>query len=467
MTLSFDRKRHLLSTINNGRNYTKPSLALVFLIIQCSSMEPDVVTEGRKNGIFKMDETKSEMFDRHLYVPKTTNGLDVKKYRDLETELGGEVNDSHKDHDSHEDHDNHEDHDSHDSHEKDDGKPWGSVILFTLLCNLTAFSGVLAFAHLLVQSCCGRFLTSKVVVRRSVEIGVPSFAAGALMATACLLILPEAMNLITHGVNAKEEGGDDHEGHRRRFLEEHEDHEGEGNEQEISLKFGLSLLMGFLLPTFIAFFVPKVEETVASDDDEENAHVDAVVAVELEELGIVEKGEHETVEKVTLKGEEQLQPNKINYKLLSSILIGDGFHNFGDGIFIGIGFMSCSRTIAYSILAATVYHELAQEIADFFLLTRQGGLSVTYALLLNFLSGLTITLGGIVILSLDLEKDTVGIILTVAAGVYVHIAGSECMPRIDAAVYSCMDKLTMVATFALGAVPIGLVLLNHEHCGEH
>jgi len=147
-----------------------------------------------------------------------------------------------------------------------------------------------------------------------------------------------------------------------------------------------------------------------------------------------------------------------------SILLGDGFHNFADGIFVGSAFLLCSNSVAISIMAATLYHEIAQELADFFLLTGHGGLSVISALCLNFVSGLSVLLGAIIVVAANFTTEAIGAILGIAAGVYIHVAASECVPRIDAAMDRWQDRVLSVLMFALGAIPIGLVLLNHKHC---
>ena len=51
-------------------------------------------------------------------------------------------------------------------------------------------------------------------------------------------------------------------------------------------------------------------------------------------------------------------------------------------------FKSCTSSLAWSIVIATLYHEIAQEIADYILLTSDAvGCSVVKALLFNFLAG--------------------------------------------------------------------------------
>ena len=117
-----------------------------------------------------------------------------------------------------------------------------------------------------------------------------------------------------------------------------------------------------------------------------------------------------------------------------------------------------------SIVVVTLFHEMAQEIADFVLLTHYAGLSILKACALNLLSGLLVTLGGIVMLAGSPSDEAVGIILAMAGGVYINIAASETIPRIETFVKSRGDHALTLLSFILGAVPIGLVLLRHEHC---
>jgi zinc transporter ZupT len=154
----------------------------------------------------------------------------------------------------------------------------------------------------------------------------------------------------------------------------------------------------------------------------------------------------------------------INWKLAISLILGDAFHNFADGIFLGNAFLLCSRQVAYAIVGATIYHELAQELADYFLLTTYCGLKPLQALVLNFISGWSVLLGVLVIFALPVDANATGIILSISAGVYVYIAASECLPRVEEEVKNLCDRFSSMLCFVLGAVPIGLVLLSHGHC---
>src|SRR3989344_3424132 len=72
-------------------------------------------------------------------------------------------------------------------------------------------------------------------------------------------------------------------------------------------------------------------------------------------------------------------------------LLGDGIHNFIDGIIIGASYLASIPTgIATTI--AVILHEIPQEIGDFGVLL-QGGFSKSKALAFNFLTAATAILG--------------------------------------------------------------------------
>lgn len=117
---------------------------------------------------------------------------------------------------------------------------------------------------------------------------------------------------------------------------------------------------------------------------------------------------------------------------------------------------------------ATVYHEIAQEIADYFMLTRFCHIPPFYALLFNFINGMSVMLGACLILGIeDMTDVAIGCILAISSGVYLNISIAECFPRAKQAQQTPRDKIVGFASFIVGVVPIGLVLLNHSHCEDH
>jgi len=152
-------------------------------------------------------------------------------------------------------------------------------------------------------------------------------------------------------------------------------------------------------------------------------------------------------------------------RILAGVLIGDFFHNFCDGIFIGSAFKGCGSSFGWTVTLSSVLHELPQEIADYFILTGPGAaLGPLLALVLNFICGMGVVLGAIIVLASDPADSSVGMLLAFGAGVYLHIGAVECMPKIYDAKLSAWLRGACVLAFIVGTVLIGLILLDHEHC---
>jgi zinc transporter ZupT len=447
-------------------------------------------------------------------------------------------------------------------------QPWGDVILASLIIQTVTLTGLFVSA---TMSCCKKVKNGQTTASTSPfwsmvsTLVIPSFAGGALLATAIFLIIPEALHLVpllspstSSDEEHHEEGEeDDHSGHDRyrryyrRFLQEGEEGDAEHAEPDQPWKVGAAILGGFLFPMLFWIVFPghhhhavggrgceEAETTPcagsAKQMDEDNIQqeqqddINPKSALEKSINNISEDGDEynddgtkvtttETpppilapaapriADGATLKEsiqddaeaaavQERTMTNAappiasgavaasmlsksiststttpttrkpINWTLAASILVGDFFHNFTDGVFLGSAFSLCSRELGYTLVASTVYHELAQEIADFFLLTNTCHLYQWEALALNFVAGFSVMIGALMVLAIDMTDTSKGIVLALSAGVYLHISASECVPRAQGQCKTSKDALVFLLCFILGAVPIGLVLLNHEHC---
>jgi len=157
---------------------------------------------------------------------------------------------------------------------------------------------------------------------------------------------------------------------------------------------------------------------------------------------------------------------KVRWDLVFSICAGDFLHNFVDGLVIARAFLDCKVSKGWTVTAATVYHELAQEVSDFALLVNVAGLAVIPALAVNALSGVSVILGAAVFMWTKPGEGGEGLLLAFAAGVYVYLAtnvGAHNFVDNDQP-KSFAFKLVVLACFLVGCVAIGLVLLDHEHC---
>ncbi len=104
-----------------------------------------------------------------------------------------------------------------------------------------------------------------------------------------------------------------------------------------------------------------------------------------------------------------------------SVLVGDGLHNFLDGVIIASAFMS-GLSIGLATTAAVLFHEIPQELGDFGVLLHSG-FSRTKALYFNFISALTAVMGGLVAYyALNSLEALVPYAVAVAAGGLLYIA---------------------------------------------
>lgn len=110
-------------------------------------------------------------------------------------------------------------------------------------------------------------------------------------------------------------------------------------------------------------------------------------------------------------------------------LIGDGIHNFIDGLVIAAAYF-VSLPVGIATTFAVVIHEIPQEIGDFGVLL-YSGFSKKKALFFNFVSALIALLGALVGIFLSGNYESFAkIVIPVAAGGFIYIAGSDLIPEI-------------------------------------
>lgn len=110
-------------------------------------------------------------------------------------------------------------------------------------------------------------------------------------------------------------------------------------------------------------------------------------------------------------------------------LIGDGIHNFIDGMIIAASFVTDIRLGVVTTLAVAA-HEIPQEIGDFGILV-YGGFSKTKALLFNLLSALTAMVGAVIAYYLfNLIVWLKGFLVPFTAGGFLYIALVDLIPEL-------------------------------------
>lgn len=117
------------------------------------------------------------------------------------------------------------------------------------------------------------------------------------------------------------------------------------------------------------------------------------------------------------------------HPLAFSNLIGDGIHNFIDGLIIGASFLS-SPEIGIATTLAVLLHEIPQEIGDFGILV-YAGIKKSNALLFNFFSALLAFVGAYLALALGERSEELALgLLAFAAGSFIYIAVADLFPEL-------------------------------------
>ena len=131
-------------------------------------------------------------------------------------------------------------------------------------------------------------------------------------------------------------------------------------------------------------------------------------------------------------------------------LIGDGIHNFIDGLILAASFMT-SIPVGIATTFAVALHEIPQELGDFGVLI-YGGFKKGKALFMNFLCALTAVLGGLIGYVLFSEVESYKLfLLPIAAGGFLYIASSDLIPELRKE-KDLAKSMVNFAVFSLGIV---------------
>jgi len=109
-------------------------------------------------------------------------------------------------------------------------------------------------------------------------------------------------------------------------------------------------------------------------------------------------------------------------------LIGDGIHNFLDGILIAVSYLA-SFPVGLATTIAVIAHEIPQEIGDFSVLIHSG-FSKRRALVMNFLSACIAILGALIGYFFLNTANLISYTLPLVAGSLVYIAATDLIPEL-------------------------------------
>jgi len=144
------------------------------------------------------------------------------------------------------------------------------------------------------------------------------------------------------------------------------------------------------------------------------------------------------------------------------ILFADALHNIGDGLLLFISF-SVSTTTGIMAAVGIFFHELVQEISEFFVL-KQGGFSTKKALLMNFAVSTTIIVGIVLgLIGAEMSETITPILLGITAGSFLVVVGHDLIPHSVRESKKNNEYIEHIIWFLLGVLlMIGVMLVMGE-----
>jgi zinc and cadmium transporter len=142
------------------------------------------------------------------------------------------------------------------------------------------------------------------------------------------------------------------------------------------------------------------------------------------------------------------------------ILIGDGLHNFLDGILIAGAFLTDIHLGIVTSLAVAA-HEIPQEVGDFAVLLHSG-YTRGKAFFYNVLSSTTTVVGGVLAwYTLQDLQPLLPFVLAVAASSFIYIAVADLIPTLHQRIEgrATLQQVTLIA--------IGVLLIYTTHSTLH
>jgi zinc and cadmium transporter len=131
-------------------------------------------------------------------------------------------------------------------------------------------------------------------------------------------------------------------------------------------------------------------------------------------------------------------------------LIGDGIHNFIDGMIIAGSYM-VNMSLGATTTIAVILHEVPQEIGDFSVLV-YGGFTKSKALFYNLVAALGAMIGAVLMLVVGSYVSHLHVFLVpFTAGGFIYVAGTDLIPELQKEVRASVSVVQMIAlVFGIG-----------------
>ncbi len=138
------------------------------------------------------------------------------------------------------------------------------------------------------------------------------------------------------------------------------------------------------------------------------------------------------------------------------IVLGDGFHNFVDGILLAAAFLQ-DAALGMATALAVIAHEIPQEVGDFVVLL-DAGYTRKQALLLNLASSMAGVAGGVLgYFLLYRVEGAIPYALALAAASFIYIAVADLVPELH------REKHRGAAVPQFGLILLGIATVPLAH----
>ncbi|XP_078586580.1 uncharacterized protein LOC144868327 isoform X2 [Branchiostoma floridae x Branchiostoma japonicum] len=306
------------------------------------------------------------------------------------------------------------DHGDHDEHKAKQGLPaavWGYGILAVTIISILAVLGIVLLP----------FMEQKVY--QFLLCFLVALAVGTLTGDAVLHLLPHSLGLHAH---AEEDGHEGHEGH-----DDHSEGHDEGSHLDPVLK-GLTVLFGiyflFIMEKLMGVMTKRRAKRKAKKlrKQRELAHPGESYELKATTDSPTEDDHCHHHHHHHHHDNEKLKDAGIA-TMAWMVIMGDGLHNFSDGMAIGAAFASgIPGGVSTSI--AVFCHELPHELGDFALLIR-AGMSVKQAILYNLMSACICYIGLLIGLGIgNLSGNVIQYVFAVTAGMFLYVGLVDMLP---------------------------------------
>jgi len=142
------------------------------------------------------------------------------------------------------------------------------------------------------------------------------------------------------------------------------------------------------------------------------------------------------------------------------ILVGDGLHNFLDGVLIGAAFLT-DFELGVVTTMAVVAHEIPQEIGDVAILL-DAGYSRAKVMTINVLVSLATVIGGLLAWGWLEQAETLRpYVLAIASSSFLYVAVADLIPGLHRKVGG------MVSLKQIVFIVLGVAVIYFSHAGMH